>query len=94
MAEKVRRRFCVVEVASRAMAPKASRVTAIAMSLPGRSHGVGRSIFAVLLLDVVMLTGTTPPLTRRVSARTQATGGRGFSVSLWMLTKPASRSRS
>lgn len=37
---------------------------AIAMSLPARSHGVGRSIFglAVLLLDVVMLTGTTLPL--------------------------------
>src|SRR5215207_643770 len=54
-------------VASRAMAPKASRGTAIAISLPGRSHGVDRPIFglAVLLLDVVMLTGTTPPLTRR-----------------------------
>src|SRR5215211_5563025 len=54
-------------VAGRAMAPKASRGTAIAMSLHGRSHGAGRSIrdLAVLLLDVVMLTGTTRRLTRR-----------------------------
>src|SRR5215217_3826963 len=54
-------------VASRATAPKNRRGNAIAMSLRGRSHGGGRSVrdLAVLLLDVVMLTETTPPLTRR-----------------------------
>src|SRR5215218_2009996 len=52
-------------VASRAMAPKASRGAAIAMSLRGRSHGVGRSIrdIAVLLLVALMLTRTAPRLT-------------------------------
>jgi hypothetical protein len=65
LAKKVRRRFHVVKVARRAMAPKASRGTAIAISLPGRSHGVDRPIrgLAVLLLNAVMLTRTTPLLT-------------------------------
>jgi hypothetical protein len=65
IAEKVRRRFRVLEVASAQWRAQGEQRSAIAMSLRGRSHSAGRSIRepAVLLLSAVILTGRTPSLT-------------------------------
>jgi hypothetical protein len=47
MAEKVRRRFRVVKGRQPRSGAQGEEGTAIAMSLPGRSHGAGRSIFGL-----------------------------------------------